>query len=345
MNKIVFAIGATKSGGAEKRAILISKILRDKYDTKVFAFHGENNGDIDLVYRPSYSEYKQIKKSERIKALREYLTKEKPDFVFSFVPHINFFTTKALKTKDLDGVKHVVGIVNIKNSFKSSLLLNYSVKRADAIYYQSEGQKQFIKCKCQSFALANPINIPEFKNKDSKFKMMSVGRLEDQKDYAFMIKAFDIISKNLPNATLDIYGSGSKRPELVQLIKSKDLEQKVKLVEYQENIKQYYDQHDIFLFTSRFEGFPNALAEAMANNLICFSTSFKTGLEDLIIDEKTGYICKNRDVLEFANLVVNKLEHYEEASKVAKDAYKHVEAICSETSFKERMIAELNKLK
>ena len=345
MNKIVFVIGATKSGGAEKRAILISKILKDKYDTKVFAFHGENNGDIDYVYHPSYHEYKQTSKSERIKSLREYLVKEQPDFVFSFVPHINFFATKALKVKELENTKHIVGIVNIKNSFKSSLLLKYSIKRADAVYYQSIGQKLFIKSKCYSFALANPITIPELKEKEISYKMMSVGRLEDQKDYPLMIKAFEIISKRIPFATLDIYGSGSKKQELIELIKSLDLENKIRLVEYQENIKQFYDSHDVFLFTSKFEGFPNALAEAMANNLICFSTYFQTGLEDLIEDGKTGYICKNRDRSEFANLVANKLENHKELAEIKKNAYSHISDICSESSFKERMVFELDKIK
>lgn len=345
MNKIVFVIGATKSGGAEKRAILISKILKDKYDTIVFAFHGENNGDIDFVYRPSYLEYKQTNKKERIKSLREYLVKEQPDFVFSFVPHINFFTTKALQTKELNNTKHILGVVFPKFKFPSSWLLRYSMKHANAVYYQCEDQKGFIRCKCPSFVIANPIQIPSIEQKLAKYRMMSAGRLELQKDYELMIKSFKFISETIPEATLDIFGSGSQKDNLNNLINELDLSNKVKIHDYSEDIESEYKNHDIFLFTTRFEGFPNVLAEAMANNLICFSTRFATGCKDLLNVNKTGFICENRNPEDYAEMVVQKLKDYESSIKVAKAGYEHVKKLCDIESFKEKMINELERLK
>lgn len=345
MNKIVFVIGATKSGGAEKRAILISKILKDKYDTTVFAFHGENNGDIDFVYRPSYSEYKQTGKSERIKALREYLVKEKPDFIFSFVPHINFFTTKALRVKELAKTKHILGVVFPKFKFPSSWLLKHSTKHADAIYYQCEDQKDFIKCKCPSFVIANPIQIPNIQVRQCKYKMISAGRLEPQKDYELMIKSFKLISNSIPEASLDIFGSGSQKEKLNTLIKELNLSNKVVIHDYSDDIATEYKNHDIFLFTTKFEGFPNVLAEAMANNLICFSTRFVTGCKDLLIPNKTGFICESRNPIDYADLVVSTLKDYDSSLQVAKAGYEHVKKLCDIESFKEKMIVELERLK
>ena len=345
MNKIVFVIGATKSGGAEKRAILISKVLRPEHETKVFAFHGENNGDIDFVYSPTYSEYKQTSKTKRINSLKKYLVKEKPDFVFSFVPHINYFTTRALKTKELKNTKHIVCLAYHDFKFPVSLLIGYSMKKADAIYYQCNEQRELLPCKKYSFVLANPIEIPEFLNKNVRYKMMSVGRLEDQKNYETMIKAFELISIDIPDATLDIYGSGSKKNELLQLIDHLNLEDRVFIHDYVQDISEKYKTHDIFLFTTKHEGFPNALAEAMANNLICFTTLFKTGCKELMVDKETGFVCCDNSFESFAKMVIDNLKNYENASNVAKNGYNHINDICNISLFKEKLLIELEILK
>lgn len=343
MDKIVFVIGTTKGGGAEKRAILISKLLKDHFDTKVFAFYGENDGDIDYVYRPSYSLYKNTKRSARIKTLREYLIKEKPRYVFSFIPFINFFTTRALKTKYLSNVKHIIGVVNIKTIFISNILFKYSIRHADAIYFQCKDQQEAIKSKIFSFVLANPINVPPLKEKTTKYRMMSIGRLEDQKDFQFMIRSFKKISENIPNATLDIYGDGDLKEELQKLIDDLSLTNVVTLNNYRKDIESVFDSHDIFLFTPKFEGFPNALAEAMAHNLICFSTNFMTGCKDLIINGETGYSCE-KDVDLYANLVVNNLSNYEKNLVISRNGYNHIKSLCDITNYSNALIDILAKL-
>lgn len=343
MDKIIFVIGTTKGGGAEKRAILISKLLKDNFDTKVFAFYGENDGDIDTVYKSCYSLYKETKRSDRIKALREYLIKEKPRYVFSFIPFINFFTTRALKTKELSNVKHIVGVVNIKTIFISQLLFKYSIRHADAVYYQCKDQQEAIKCKCFSFVLANPITVPLYKEKNTHLKMMSIGRLEDQKDFSFMINSFKKISESMPEATLDIYGDGDLKEELNRIIIENSLTNKVKLNSYRNDIDSVFETHDIFLFTPKFEGFPNSLAEAMAHNLLCFSTEFKTGCKDLIINSKTGYSCK-KDMDEFATLVVDELKDAKKNVEVSANGYNHVKSLCDIKSYSKSLTEILSHL-
>lgn len=337
MNKIVFVIGATKGGGAEKRAVLISKLLKDDFVTKVFAFHGETNPSIDHVYRSSYSFYKETSKKQRIVELRDFLKEEKPDFVFSFVPHINYFTSKAISCDELKKVKHIVGIVNIKTGFVDSILFKRSLKNAFAVYYQSEDQKQSIKFKGPSFVLANPIEIPERINRKPSLEMMSAGRLEPQKNYPLMIKAFAQIHKHFPEATLDIYGSGSQKVSIENLINIYGLIDAVKLYEFSDNLSSIYKEHSVFLFTTKYEGFPNALAEAMANGLVCFSTFFKSGCQDLLINDITGYVSKNNDAESFADLVTTKLVDTNKMSSISKAGYEHVKKVCDVESFKKNL--------
>lgn len=342
MDKIVFVIGATKSGGAEKRAIFLSKLLKDSYETKVFAFHGENDGDVDLVYMPTYEAYKQTRKSQRINQLRNYLLKEKPNFVISFVPHINFFTTKAVKGMD---TLHIVGIVFPFFKFPSSYLLRYSLKKADAVYYQCEEQKLYLKCRCFNFVLPNPIDVLPLRENLYSHKMMSVGRLEPQKDFPLLINAFKKISESIKDAALDIYGLGSEKENLITLIKQLGLDNKVQIYDYIDNIAEEYKKHDIFLFSSKAEGFPNALAEAMANNLICFSTSFKTGCNELLINNQTGFVCETRDSVAFGNMIAEKLNDYGNCLNVSKNGYEHIKSLCDINKFKDEFIKNLTELK
>ena len=343
MNKVLFVIGLSKNGGAEKRAKYISSLIKDEFDSSVFAFVGKK-GEVDFAFKESYEAYKSESKSARIEYLANVLKQEKPDVVFSFVPHINFFTTRAVKKAKNQNIKHVVCITNTRFGLVNKMLLGYSLRRCEAVYYQCEEQKQFFKCSKSSFVIPNPINVPSFPERKFFNRFMSVGRLEDQKDYSLQINAFSEIAKRNPNATLDIYGNGSQKEMLLALIQQLNLTNKVAIHEYRDKINEEYKKHDVFLFTSKAEGFPNALAEAMANNLVCFTTLFQTGCKELIINNKTGFICENRNPLEYANLVCDILIDVENAKSVAKSGYEHVKELCSTDTFKFRIKEEIEKL-
>ena len=345
MNKILFVIGLTESGGAEKRALLISSLLKSEFNTFVFAFAGNKKSEIDFVYKNTYNDYKHTHIRERVKALREVIDQEKPDFVFSFLPQINFFVSCALHKRKYKNIIHIIGIAFHKYKFKDRLIFKLGVKGADGIYYQCHDQKEILNFKKPGFVIANPIVILDAASESSKHRFMSVGRLEYQKDYDLQIRAFRIIKNSITDATLDIFGSGSQLDSIKELISSLDLQECVNLHEYTNNIAKAYSEHDVFLFTSRYEGFPNALAEAMSYGLICFTTDFATGRKDLIIDNETGYLVKERDPNQFANIVITKLDDYKNAKQVACNGRKHVSKICDINNFVSTMTKELRNIK
>lgn len=343
MKKVLFVIGATESGGAEKRAIFISKLLKGRFDTSVFAFHGKSVDGVDFVYKDEYKKYKEEKYSSKVKALKNYIDLYKPDIVFSFVPHINFFVTRALKNKRFSHIKHVVSIVAPFMSRLSKVLINYSIRRADAVYYQCEDQKKYVRCKCYNFSLFNPINSYPFINKP-KHHFMSAGRLDDQKDYPLLIKSFYLIQKEIPDATLDIYGSGEDKSKLEELINELNLNKSITIIDYLSKLNEEFDKHDVFLFTSKFEGFPNALAEAMGHGLICFTTYFETGCNELIIEDKTGFVCRSRDEIDYSSLVISKLKNYDSALEKALFATEYIKEKCNLDNFVLELEKQINTM-
>ena len=98
------------------------------------------------------------------------------------------------------------------------------------------------------------------------------------------------------------------------------------------------------MYAPIFEGFPNVLAEAMSYNLICFTTHFKTGCEELILNEKTGHICPKKNVKMFSQLVIDKLENYDNEIRIAENGFELVERNCSYTLFREKMFYEIDKM-
>lgn len=340
--KIVFVIGATKSGGAEKRAILISKLLSTDFDTKVFAFHGEKIDGVDFVFKNSYSEYKKNGYKKRIKSLQDYLLLENPTFVFSFVPHINLMTTLALKCKKLNDVKHVLCMVHYTFNFFNMRLLKFSLKRADYVYYQTKQQKDLVGCKCDSFILPNPIANYDCDENIVRNNFISTGRLEEQKDYEFMIKSFKFVCDKYKNERLDIFGNGSQKEYLQKLINELNLADDIIIHPYTDKIFEEYNKHKYFVFTSKREGFPNTLAEAMKCELVPFVTEFKTGCDELIIDGKTGFKCIKTSPEEFANMIIKGIDNEGMIKEISTNAKKHVEELCSQDKFRDNLTNILN---
>ena len=235
MNKALFVIGLSKNGGAEKRAKYIASLIKDEVDSKVFAFVAKK-GEVDFAFKETYQEYKNESVKARINYLAEIIKQEKPNVVFSFLPHINFFTTKAIKKAHVKGVKHVVCIAFYQFDFLHKFLIDFSIKRSDSVYYQCEEQMQFVKYHKGYFVLPNPITVPEYKERKTLNRFISVGRLEEQKGFLMQINAFSEIAKVNKDATLDIFGNGSQKDMLNNRIKELGLTDKVKIHPYTDNI-------------------------------------------------------------------------------------------------------------
>ena len=106
-----------------------------------------------------------------------------------------------------------------------------------------------------------------------------------------MIRAFKQIADRYPEYKLIIYGEGEKRAALTELICELGLENRVYLPGTEKSIFDKIKDASMFVFTSDFEGLPNALIEAMALGLPCISTKCSPGgAEELIKDGENGIL-------------------------------------------------------
>ena len=184
---------------------------------------------------------------------------------------------------------------NIIKKFLYKIFLNLS----DQVIVNSYALKKELdgKFKIKSYAIYNPLNKKNIKKKSKEkikinffkgnhLKLITIGRLVDQKDHLTILKSINLIKKH--NIKLLIIGNGNKKKLLNQYIKEKKLSSKIKLIPFQKNPYKYLSLADIFILSSKFEGLPNVLLEAQCLKKYIISTDCPTGPREILLDGKAG---------------------------------------------------------
>ena len=129
--------------------------------------------------------------------------------------------------------------------------------------------------------------------KKTDVMLLSVGELNKNKNHELAIKTLSMLREEKPKEFERIQyfvcGQGNLREELKQLVQSMELEKHVHFLGYQNDIVNFYTAADIFIFTSKREGLPMALMEAMAYGLPVICTRIR-GNADLVRNGQEGYL-------------------------------------------------------
>ncbi len=120
--------------------------------------------------------------------------------------------------------------------------------------------------------------------------LLAVGRLDPQKGFDLLICAFANLAQHHPDWDLAIVGEGTERQRLQSEITARGMCSQVFLPGWAGNLADWYERADLYVMSSRFEGFPNALAEAMAHGLPVVSFDCDTGPRDIIRDGLDGFL-------------------------------------------------------
>lgn len=141
-------------------------------------------------------------------------------------------------------------------------------------------------------------------------RVIVVGRLEWQKGYDNLIKIWEIVSNKHPDWELAIFGEGTLKDSLYSMIKTMGLTN-IEIYPFTPNISQEYSKSAIFTLSSRFEGFPLVLLEAMQHGLPCIAFNCPYGPSDIIKNDTCGYVIENNDIKIYAEKVCKLIESEE----------------------------------
>jgi len=347
--KISFVIGALTAGGAERVITNLSNQLAEKYEVHIIGLIKKEqepfyklNTNVKLFsckeeYLPSNSIAQGIKLNYSLyKTMSNYLKKEKIDLVIGFITSANILALLASKKNNIPC------IISERNYPKKSstqiqwrILRNLLYKKAGFLVVQTdEIKKQFepIINKSKIVILRNPI-APELTNaRDFNYKkenlILNVGSLSNQKAQDVLIRAFANIDS--ANWKLIIIGKGGKQKEYEELIESLKLGEKINLLGQTKDIAHYYNKSKIFAFTSKFEGSPNALIEAMHFGLPCVSTDCPSGPSELIKNDHSGYLIPIDDQKQLEARLTKLMNDAKLREKFSRNAIKSVESLEAE---------------
>ena len=130
---------------------------------------------------------------------------------------------------------------------------------------------------------------------DSRFTLLAAGRLEAEKRYECLVGAFAQIAERHPAWHLRIVGDGPKRETLRLLAEQGGVAKRVHLEPWTSDVSSAYTSSHLFVMPSLWEGFPNALAEAMSHGLPAVGFRDAAGVAQLITDGETGWLADGLD--------------------------------------------------
>jgi len=137
---------------------------------------------------------------------------------------------------------------------------------------------------------------PNMAGPDGRFRLVNVGRLCTQKNQRLLIEAFAQMCNRHPLWDLHIVGEGEIQAELAAHIQQQGLGDRVFLQGKRRDVPDWLAGAHLFCLPSHWEGFPNALAEAMAHGLPCVGLRSCAGVRDLITDGVTGRLVDSADL-------------------------------------------------
>jgi glycosyltransferase involved in cell wall biosynthesis len=135
-----------------------------------------------------------------------------------------------------------------------------------------------------------------------------------------MFSAFAVFSEQHPEYILNVYGDGQNRSKLEQLIKELDLESRIVLHGNRPDAVEQIKDAGMFVMTSRYEGMPNALIEAMACGLPCVCTDCDFGPAELIDNGESGLLVPVDDVQAIAAAMAQIADNQALAEKLSNGA-------------------------
>ena len=175
--------------------------------------------------------------------------------------------------------------------------------------------------------------------KSREKSVLAVGRLHEQKGFDLLLQAWKVIEQKHPEWTLRIVGEGPKHSELEKQIRDLELKHMC-LAGRTENMAKEYVEASIFVLSSRYEGLPLVLAEAMWCGTPCVSFDCPHGPAELLADER-GWLAPNGDIEALTAQIEYVIAHPEEADLRAKKAQTYAQNTYSEEAIMPRWVKEI----
>lgn len=340
MRKIAFHLNCLEQGGAERVVTnLAHQFMKEGYEVLIATeWEGENEFQIDQRIRRVHVGLKEADKKKgriskvflRIKYLRDFMLKERPDMLIAFAKKANY---RALMASLFTKQKVIIAVrtdpVGHYDSFFDILKTALLFGRANGAVFQTLGQRDFFpkRTRERSRIILNPINdkyiqakIPQTKRKE----VVQSGRLVDFKNQPMLVRAFIGVHEKHPDYVLKIYGGDSfdgTKEVLEKCIADHGAQDYVFLMGASDSLEKQIAEAEVFAFSSDWEGLPNTLLEAMALEMPIVATDCPCGGPGTVLkNEVNGLLIPIKDEEALKEGINRLIEDKELAAELGKKA-------------------------
>ncbi len=334
--RVAIFIPSLVGGGAEKSMVRLANGLAGR------------GLAVELVLARAYGPYlpavsEQVKVVDlgasrvlsSLPALARYLRHTRPNALLSCLDYANITSLSARRLARFRGKvvvneQNTISITARHSNQKRQRLVPMLVKMtypwADCVIGNSQGVADDLRRitglrNGRIKVLYNPVVTPELREKAAASPghpwlepgqppvVLAVGRLTAQKDFPTLIRAFAEIRKATTQpARLLILGEGPDREVLEELVRELGLEDEVSLPGFVENPYAYMARASVFVLSSRWEGLPTVLIEALYCGVPVVATDCPSGPREILAEGKYGALVPMQDVPALAGAIGRAIE-------------------------------------
>jgi len=240
----------------------------------------------------------------RVRRLRRFVAQERPDCILSFIDETNVLALLAAKgtgipvvvSERTDPAQHPIPC-------PWRILRRVTYPWARAIVLQTRAAAAYFPPSWASRIAVVPNPVPKVApvppapgSPDGRMhRIVGMGRLEKEKGFDLLIRAFASFAATLPEWDLTILGDGPERDALAAEIARSGLTRRIALPGREPDAIGVLQHADLFVLSSRYEGFPNALCEAMACGLPVIAFDCPSGPAEIVRDRVDGLLVPAED--------------------------------------------------
>lgn len=363
----IFEEGIDRMGGVERVISTLANNLVDDYEVNMVSFYKTRNkcffnynNDVKIEYLTNqlnkmsdkyktktikYYFWRVLEKIKDYIILNNRIAEKSNEIANNDVIICGRIDVALRVIPFLDSYKKIIVRDAIHYKYQKKSVQNKIIKlfpnKVNTFIVSSEESKniyleKFPNNSIKMVKIYNPLGIkPVVKYNYNNKEIISVGRYSEQKGYENLLNAFKIVNKKKNDWKLKILGSTDKK--LQSLVDSLSLNNNVELVSGNNDVVSELNSASIFVMTSRYEGYANALVEAMACGVPSITYNWYCGAEDIIDNGNDGIIvplCNrddyangNNNIIDVENLakeILNLINHKELCDKFSKNAAKKI---------------------
>ncbi len=342
--KLIIFMPFIHYGGVEKNLFLIANYLSKSVNNIFLITSNTNlkkkiNKKIKIINPKIFNNNKNkfLSYFLCLMILIKILIKEKNYLVFSFQANIYCAFICILFNVNII-IRSNTSPIGWDHSLLKKKIYQIIIGKVDKIILNSrEFKKQFTKLlNLKSVCIYNPLDVkkikyksreklifPFFKTNKKTIKILTSGRLTEQKDHLTILKACNELIGKIKFKLL-IIGSGEKKLELQNFIRTNKLSDVIKIIDFKNNVYKYIKISDLIILSSKYEGLPNILLESIYLNKPIISTNCPTGPKEILLNGKGGELFKIHDHNQLADKIYKFYENPRKFNQKKKIAFKHL---------------------